>query len=173
MRARGAIAGATAVAVTVLGGLAAPPARAVTDEMPVNGTFIARSMGQWAQTRDSYHDEATVTSTWTINSTCTTPTDCTGQVKSDQGWTLPLRWFGGAWEIERDIPNWEPCEDGSAYTGHQTIRFWGVDEDGMVLTRQSQAIQFAGQDRTIGPSGACGINNAQLITMPFTMRKVA
>jgi len=92
---------------------------------------------------------------------------------SDQGWTVPLRWFGGAWEIQRDIPNWEPCEDGTAYTGHQIIRFWGVDDVGMILTRQSQAIQFAGQDRTYGPSGGCGINNRQEITMPFTMRKVA
>jgi hypothetical protein len=92
---------------------------------------------------------------------------------SDQGWTVPLSWFGGAWEIQRDIPNWEPCEDGTAYTGHQIIRFWGVDENGMILTRQSQAIQFGGQDRTYGPSGGCGINNRQEITMPFTMRKVA
>lgn len=171
MRTCGAI--ATATAVSVIGALAAPPAHAVTDEMPINGTFIARSMGEWAQTRDSYHNEATVTSTWTINSTCTTPTDCTGQVTSDKGWTVPLRYFASAWEIERDIPNWEPCDDGTANAGHQFIRFWGVDEDGMVLTRQSQAIQFAGQDRTYGPSGGCGINNRQEITMPFTMRKVA
>jgi hypothetical protein len=173
MRARGAIVGATTVAATVLGGLAAPPANAVTDEMPINGSFIARSMGDWAQTRDSFHNEATVTSTWTINSTCTGPTECTGQVQSSQGWTAPLELYAGAWEIRRDIPNWEPCDDGTAYTGHQFIRFWGVDDDGMVLTRQSQAIQFAGTDRTDGESGACGINNKQVITMPFTMRKLA
>jgi hypothetical protein len=173
MRARGAIAGATAVAVTVIGGLVAPPARAVTDEMPINGTFIARSMGEWSKTRDSFHDEATVTETWTISSACTGPTTCTGQVASSGGWTLPLTFAGGAWEIQRDIPNWEPCPDGTAYTGHQKIRFWGVDENGLFLTRQSQAIQFAGQDRTIGPSGACGINNWQVVTMPFTMRKIA
>jgi hypothetical protein len=171
MRTSGAI--ATAAAVAMIGGLAAAPARAVTDEMPINGTFIARSMGDWAQTRDSYHNEVTVTSTWTINSTCTGPTDCTGQVQSDKGWTAPLLWYGGAWEVKREIPNWEPCEDGTAYTGHQFIRFVGVDEDGLQITRQSTAIQFSGTDRTDGESGACGINNKQVITMPFTMRKVA
>jgi hypothetical protein len=41
------------------------------------------------------------------------------------------------------------------------------------LTRQSEAIQFAGEDMTVGPSGACGVNNVQVVTMPFTMRKVA
>lgn len=173
MRARGVVAGATAIAVTAIGGVATPTAQASLDERPINGTFIARSMGDWAQTRDSYHDEATVTSTWTISSTCSTAMDCTGQVSSDAGWTAPLTLFGGAWEIHRDIPNWEPCADGTAYTGHQTIRFWGVDENGGILFRQAEATQFAGEDRTIGPSGACGINQWQVIRMPFTMRKVA
>jgi hypothetical protein len=153
--------------------MATPPARATSDEWPINGTFIARSMGDWAMTRDSYHDEATVTSTWTITSTCSDPTNCTGQVISDAGWTAPLRKFAGSWEVVRDIPNWEPCPDGTAYTGHQTIRFWGVDDDGTIMFRPAEATQFAGEDRTIGPSGACGINNWQVIRMPFTMRKVA
>jgi hypothetical protein len=171
MRTTGAI--AVAIAVPVIGGSVAQSAHAVTDEMPINGTFIARSMGEWAKTRDSFHNEATKTETWTISSSCTAPSDCTGQVTSDAGWTVPLRWYGGSWEIKRQIPNWEPCADGTAYTGDQKIRFWGVDEYGNVLTRQSEAIQFAGEDRTIGPSGACGINQWQVITMPFTMRKVA
>jgi hypothetical protein len=165
-----AIAGA--VVVMVIGGVGAPQARAVTDEMPINGTFIARSMGDWAKTNDSFHNEPTVTSTWTIRSTCIGPTDCTGQVSSDAGWTLPLSMIAGAWAIQRDIPNWEPCGDGTAAPGHQTIRFNGIDENGMVLTRQSEAIQFSGQDRTIGPSGACGHNQWLVITMPFTMRKI-
>ena len=167
-----AIAGA--VAVMVIGGLSAPPARAnITDETPINGKFIARSMGDWAKTDDSYHNEPTVTSTWTISSTCTTPSTCTGQVSSDAGWTAPLSIIAGAWEIQRDIPNWEPCGDGTAAPGHQSIRFNGVDENGLLLTRQSEAIQFSGQDRTIGPSGACGHNQWLVIAMPFTMRKIA
>jgi hypothetical protein len=173
MRARGVVVGATVVAVTAIGGWAAPPARAITDEMPINGTFIARSMGDWAMTRDSYHDEATVTSTWTISSTCSDAMTCTGTVTSDAGWSAPLRRFGGAWEVVRDLPNWEPCNDGTAAPGRQTIRFWGVDENGLPFFRQSEATQFAGEDRTIGPSGACGTNQWQVIRMPFTMRKVA
>jgi hypothetical protein len=173
VRTRGVVAGAATVALTAVGAMATPQAQATTDQMPINGTFIARSMGEWAQTRDSYHDEATITSTWTITSTCSAATACTGTVTSDAGWTAPLTLFAGSWEIHREIPNWEPCADGTAYTGHQTIRFWGVDENGTVLFRQSQATQFAGEDRTIADSGACGINQWLVIKMPFTMRKVA
>ena len=173
MPARGLIAGATAVAVTAVGLVSEPTARASADEWPINGTFIARSMGEWAKTRESFHDEATVTSTWTITSSCSDPQTCTGQVTSDLGWTAPLGRFGGAWEIHRELPNWEPCADGTAATGHQKIRFWAVDENGQVLTRSAEATQFAGEDRTIGDSGACGINQWQVIRMPFTMRKVA
>lgn len=170
MRAHGPIVGIAAVAV--ISGLGMPAARASTDEMPINGSFVARWIGSWAKTRESYHDEATVTSNWTITSTCTSPTDCTGQVSSDGGWTAPLRYFAGAWEVVRDIPNWEPCADGSAFPGHQVIRFYGVDEHGMVLSNQSEATEFAGEDKTLGPSGACGVNQWQVVRMPFTMRKV-
>lgn len=172
MYTRGPVAGAITVAV-IVSVLGAPPARAITDEMPINGTFIARSMGDWARTRDSFHNEPTITSRWAVSSTCTGPTECTGQVVSDAGWTLPLRLFGASWEVQRDIPNWEPCGDGTAYTGHQTIRFWGVDQNGSLMARQSEAVQFAGEDRTIGPSGACGVNQWLVITIPFTMRKVS
>src|SRR6185312_6034720 len=98
------------------------------------------------------------TSTWTVTSTCSGPTSCEGTVTSDAGWTERLIYLGGAWEVRRDIPNWEPCADGTSAPGRQTIRFWGVAEDGSVLMRQSEAIQFAGEDRTVGPSGACGVN---------------
>lgn len=171
MRASGVLAGAT-VTLTLFGAAASPQAGAITDEMPINGTFIARSIGEWAKLRESYHNEPTVTSTWTISSTCTTPSTCTGQVTSDAGWTVPLIRFAGQWEVKRVIPNWEPCEDGSAFPGEQTIRFYGVDENGLVLLRQSEAIQFAGEDRTVGPSGACGVNQWLTIRMPFTMRKI-
>lgn len=172
MRARGVVAGAT-VALTLLSTAAGPRAGAITDEMPINGTFIARSMGDWAKTRESYHNEPTVTSTWTISSTCTAPSTCTGQVSSDAGWTVPLIRFAGQWEVKRLIPDWERCDDGSTFPGEQTIRFYGVDENGMVIIRQSEAIQFAGEDRTVAQSGACGVNQWLTIRMPFTMRKIA
>lgn len=171
MRAPEVIAGAAAL-MMALGAAPAPQARAITDEMPINGTFIARSMGDWAKTREVYHNEPTVTSTWTISSTCSSPSTCTGQVSSDAGWTEPLIRYAGMWEVRRDIPDWEHCEDGTAFPGHQTIRFYGVDEDGLVIFRQSEAIQFAGEDRTIAPSGACGVNQWLVVRMPFTMRKI-
>lgn len=171
MRTRGLLAGATAL-LAVMGTATAPRAEAIADEMPINGTFIARSMGDWAKTREVYHNEPTVTNTWTITSTCSTPSDCSGQVTSDAGWTEPLVRFAGQWEVRRDIPDWERCEDGATFPGHQTIRFYGVDENGLVIFRQSEAIQFAGEDRTIAPSGACGVNQWLVVRMPFTMRKV-
>jgi hypothetical protein len=171
MRARAVIAGA--IAMTAISAASMPASHAITDEMPINGTFIARSMGDWAKTRESYHNEATVTSTWTISSTCSAATTCDGTVTSDAGWSAPLTFFANVWEIHRELPNWEPCADGTASPGRQTIRFWGVDEYGSIMARQSEAIQFAGEDRTVGDSGACGINQWQVIKMPFTMRKVA
>jgi len=63
-----------------------------------------QSDGQWAKTRDVYHDEATITSTWTISSTCTTHVDCTGTVTSDQGWSAGAHYNGGLWFVEHDLP---------------------------------------------------------------------
>jgi hypothetical protein len=172
MRARGVIAGATVLALTAAGGMGIPPARAFVEDLPINGTFITRSMGEWAKTNERYQNEPTVTSTWTISSTCSDAFTCTGTVTSDQGWSVPLERVAGTWMIHRELANWEPCPDGTAYPGHQAIRFWGVDDNGMMLLRQSEAIQFAGIDRTVGDSGACGINQWLAISMPVTMRKI-
>ncbi len=73
-RTRHVIAAATAVAVTVMVALGTPSsAHASDDGLALNGIYTATSNGDWAKTDDSYHDEATVTSTWTITSTCTDP----------------------------------------------------------------------------------------------------
>jgi hypothetical protein len=132
----------------------------------LNGRFAVTSNGQWAQTNDIYRDEATVKSTWTITSTCTDPEDCSGTVVSDKGWNAPISKTSNTWVIDRDIPSWEPCHDGRAATGHQQYRFYRVDRDGeMDLTNRSTT--FAGIDRTVGPSGACGINRWLAIKMPL------
>ncbi|MDT5195205.1 MAG: hypothetical protein QOH20_1959, partial [Mycobacterium sp.] len=69
MSARGVVAGATAVAVTVIVGVGTPSsARASGDDLALNGTYLATSNGDWAKTNESYHDETTVRSTWTITS---------------------------------------------------------------------------------------------------------
>jgi hypothetical protein len=173
MRARGVVVGATVLALTVAGAIGMPPARAFVEDLPINGTFIFRSMGEWAKTNDRYQNEPTVTSTWTITSSCSDAFTCTGTVESDQGWSVPLERVANEWMIHRELPNWEPCADGSTGPGHQSVRFYGVDDNGMMILRQSEAIQFAGIDRTVGDSGNCGINQWLAISMPITMRKVS
>jgi hypothetical protein len=170
MRACGVIAGATGVAVTVVVGLGTPSsARASEDGLALNGTYIATSNGDWAQTNDSYHDEATVRGTWIITSACSNTIDCTGQVTSDQGWTAPIRHNSDARIVDRDVPSWERCPVGTGVPGHQKFRFWPVDATGYVAAGSPT---LAGEDRTIGPSGACGVNKLLDIRMPFRLDKV-
>jgi hypothetical protein len=164
------IAVAAALSATMLAGFCTSSrARASTDDGALNGTYIATSNGDWAKTRESYHDEATLRSTWTITSTCSDPEDCTGQVSSDQGWSAPIAKHSAQWTLQRDVPNWEPCADGTTFTGHQTYRFWPVNPDGTVHVGSPI---LAGEDRTIGPSGACGVNQWLVIRMPFRLDEV-
>jgi hypothetical protein len=145
-----------------------PTAGASGGEWGLNGTYVATSNGQWAQTNDIYRDEASVRSTWTINTTCSTPVECTGRVSSDLGWSADVSIHGSEWVVKRDLPNWEPCPDGSARTGHQIYRFYPVDERGWV---NWDSTVLAGFDKTVGDSGACGINKALVISMPFRLEK--
>jgi hypothetical protein len=154
-----------AAAVSILLGVVSPtPAgadpRDVNGDYSINGTFTATSDGQWAKTRDVFHDESTVVSTWTITSTCSTPYRCTGQVKSDQGWTADTHMLSGMWYVSRDVDNWMHCPDGTAAPGHQVFMFYREDDN-----------TLAGQDKTIGPSGGCGKNLPLVIKMPFMLTK--
>lgn len=148
----------------------APSANASGDEWGLNGIYTATSIGDWAQTNDVYHDQATVRSMWTISTTCTTPVDCTGKVNSDQGWSEDVNIHGSEYVVKHDIPNWEPCLNGTSRTGHQTYRFYPVDEQGRVSVGSTV---LAGIDRTLGESGACGINKALEVTIPFRLEKVS
>ena len=153
-----------AVAIAIAAVCVAPPALA-DDDVAINGTFTAFSDGQWAETNDSYHDEASVTQTWTITSTCTTFQDCTGQVTSDQGWSGDLVYMSGRWKVSRTIENWEPCADGTSHPGKQSYTFWlGYPQD---------RNQYLGWDRTEGPSGGCGFNKVLDVEMPFRLTRVA
>jgi hypothetical protein len=155
---------AAVTAIAVWGACVTPPAFA-DDEVAINGTFTAYSDGQWAETNDSYHDEASVTQTWTITSTCATFQDCTGRVTSDQGWSSDyLVYMSGRWKVSRTIENWEPCNDGTAHPGEQSYTFWlGYPQD---------RNQYVGWDRTQGPSGGCGFNKVLDIEMPFKLTPV-
>ena len=160
---------ATGMMPALLLALGAPTAAASGDDWGLNGTYAATSIGNWAQTNDVYRDEATVRSKWTITTTCSTPLECTGRVVSDLGWSADVSLHGSEYVVKRDIPNWEPCPIGAARTGHQIYRFYPVDESGAVAW---DSTVLAGFDKTSGDSGACGINKALVITMPFRLEKV-
>jgi hypothetical protein len=151
---------ATLVAVAVAVGWGpGDPACASTDSVALNGTYTATSDGTAAKTNYAFHTEATVTSTWTITSSCNNPADCAGRVVSDQGWSANLRLVGGdLWVVAHDVENWEHCQDGTAAPGHQTFKFSADDN-------------LAGWDYTVGPSGACGANKWLVIEMPFKLVK--
>lgn len=172
MRSIEAIAAATVLTATVISGVCAtPPAQASPDDVAINGTYRASSLGDWAKTNQQFHDEATVRSTWTVTSTCSTVQDCTGTVKSDQGWSAPMFMHDGtSWYVKRDVPDWEPCQYGGSATGRQTIYFYPVNANGHV---QIGSPVLAGIDKTVGPSGACGQNRWLTIEMPFRLDKLS
>jgi hypothetical protein len=164
---------AATTALAAIGSLTTPvPARASTADIALNGRYLATSIGNYAKTNEVFRNELTVTSTWTITSTCTDPEDCNGTVSTDQGWTAPVSKTADTWVVDRNIPNWEPCADGSAAPGHQQYRFYRVDNDGQLdLTNLSTT--YAGFDRTAGPSGGCGISRWLVIKMPFRLDKIS
>ena len=91
MRSLATLTTATLVAATVFGGLGtASTAQAKTKEdVAVNGTYRATSIGDWAKTNDQYYGEATVTSTWTISSSCVTFQECHGTVSATRDGARP------------------------------------------------------------------------------------
>jgi hypothetical protein len=126
MRVVGAIPGAAAL--SAIGTIAVhPAAHASNFGFELNGTYSFVSNGEWAKSNDSFHDEAVVSATRRISSGCTSPSACTGEINSDQGWTAPLKFTVDRWIVHRELPNWVPCETGGAVTGHQTFTFHGVD----------------------------------------------
>lgn len=161
---------ATTMAAAVTVGLGTPwPAQAF-DDWGLNGTYLATSNGEWARTNEVFHDEAVIRSTWTITTTCSYPTECTGKVTSDQGWSADIYTNSNLWYVKRILPNWERCPDGTAAEGLQVYRFWKAGPDAYVARESTTLI---GEDQTTGPSGACGISRALQIKMPFKLIKVA
>ena len=157
-------------AAVLLVGVAAPtPARASAD-WALNGTFTATSNGEWARSNDVFHDQQSVRATWTISSECSYPTECTGTVTSDQGWTAPIYQTGGEWYVKHIVPQWIPCQDGPPADGFQVFRFKRMTADGDNTDPTSNTL--IGEDATTGPSGACGRSLAIHITMPFKLVKV-
>ena len=153
-----------ATATVTLGVCATPVAEAdPNDGVAINGTYTAFSDGEWAKTNQSFHDEVSVTQTWTVTSNCTTYQDCTGRVTSDQGWSADLVYMSGRWKVSRTVENWEQCDDGTAVPGQQAFTFWRGYPDRSKIT---------GWDQTIGPSGGCGFNKWLNVRMPFTLTPI-
>jgi hypothetical protein len=151
----------------------APSAKADENaQYELNGTFIAASDGRWARVNDRYQDVPSVRSTWTITSTCDGPMDCQGTITSDQGWTATLRKPNQVWSAEHVVDDWQQCPDGTSSPGHQLFRFWRIDESGTADLSNTSTL-FEGEEKTLGDSGACGVNKWLSIRMPLIIRKVS
>jgi hypothetical protein len=157
---------AVAIAAVATSGAAAPVAWADTEGIALNGRYSAVSDGVWAKTNDVFHDEAVVSSTWSIVSSCTTYQDCTGRIISDQGWSADLRFRGYTWRVARTVADWEHCADGSTVAGEQTFIFAPARGD------DYNATSLTGSDETVAPSGACGINRSLVVRMPLRLTKI-
>lgn len=135
----------------------------------LNGTYTATSNGEWAKTNEIFHNEASIRSIWTINTTCSYPTECTGTVVSDWGWRAPIYQTGGVWFVKHIVDNWQPCPDGTAAQGFQVFRFAPTNPDGDAVDPASPVL--TGADETTGVSGACGRSKTWFISMPFKLVK--
>ena len=109
---------------------------------------------------------------WTISSSCVSPLECTGTVVSDQGWSAPINLVKVYWILNRDIPNWAPCPDGTFATGHDKWTVWGINP---ALNERDLKITdlLAGHQITETESGACGINKPLDIEIPVRMERLS
>jgi hypothetical protein len=162
------------MATSAIGFLAtASTARAITKEdVAINGTYRVTSIGNWAKINDQYNNEPTVVSTWKISTSCTTFQECNGTMTSDQGWSAPIYMLDGTmWYVKHEVPNWERCQDGTAFTGKQTYYFYPADPAGSGEFQIGSPV-LAGKDKTVGPSGACGQNQWLTIDLPLRLDKI-
>ncbi len=145
------------------------PAAASVDGS-LNGAYAATSNGEWAKSNEVFRDEASLRSTWTVSTVCSYPTECTGTVNSDQGWSAPIYKKSGLWYVKHPVANWEPCPDGTVAPGLQVFRFWPAAPD---TTVDPESNTLIGEDHTTGISGGCGINRSLVISMPFKLIKIS
>ncbi|MGV0745916.1 Rv2253/PknI dimerization domain-containing protein [Mycolicibacterium sp. XJ870] len=160
-----AVVAAAAAVVSI--SVAAPAA--ATGEWGINGTFATSSNGEWAKINERYEDQPSIRSTWTISTNCISPTECSGTVNSDAGWSAPVYTTNGLWYVKRVLPNWRFCADGTPIEGLEVIKFYPVGFDGHY---DVNAAEYTGENQTTGPSGSCGRNQWPVIRMPFYMRPI-
>lgn len=143
------------------------------EDVAINGVYRVTSIGNWAKINDQYNGEPTTIQTWTLSSTCSTFIKCDGTATSDEGWSARLYMIDGtSWYVRRDVPNWERCEDGTAFTGKQTFSFYPADPDGSGYLKLGSPV-MAGRNKTLGPSGACGQNQWLSIDIPMRLDKIS
>ena len=161
-----------ATAIAVLGSvIVAPPAQAEDWGVDISGTWRVFSDGEWARTNEVKFKQQSVLETWTVDVTCVSPIECSGEVHSDRGWTGTAR-LDAFWYVEHDVPNWMPCPNGTFATGHQKFLLWGMDpaiQRG--VTRNITT--FAGRNITKSDSGACGVNKSKVIEIPVRMDRLS
>lgn len=170
MRVSSTFIGAGVLTAAAVGGLCCPVAGA-SPSWGLNGTYVATSNGEWAKTNDIFHDEASIRGTWTISTTCSYPSECTGTVDTDWGWSAPIYKKSGVWFVKKTVDNWQPCGDGTAGPGLQVFRFFPSNENATAVDPASTTL--LGEDSTTGVSGSCGSSKVVFITMPFKLVKTA
>ena len=174
-------AGAVASIAVMARVVSAPSALATDYGVALNGTYRAFSNGEWAQTSAGpngaggaqvYIDQPSKLEIFSVSSDCASPISCSGEVRSDAGWTGALSYNGDTWTIKRDIPNWLPCPDGTAAPAHQIFALWGWDP--RTSERRSTIRDLiVGSERTQAPSGACGYNKPVITELPVRMELIA
>ena len=106
----------------------------------------------------------TIVETWTLSSSCVSPIECEGTVTSAAGWSARMRlgYPNIYWVVDRDIPNWQPCPDGTFAPGEQRFQFWGIDP--VAYQAKPDDHEPSGRPSTTNsPSGSCGRNKPLVI----------
>jgi hypothetical protein len=173
MRAVNLLGGMVAMAMAAGGALAAAPSAGASNfGVELNGQYRAISNGEWAQRNGVYFDEKSTDEIWTISSSCVSPIECTGDIRSNAGWTSTMTFEGTYWTAKHEIPSWVPCPDGTFANGLQTLMFWGINP------QTSQRVVtitdlLAGRNITKGSKGACGRNEQVVKELPLKLQKLA
>lgn len=150
----------------------AVPAQASNFGVEINGVYRSQSAGEWAKHNDVYIDERTVIENWTFSTTCASPIECSGEVRSDGGWTGSVAYNGDTWTVDRTIPNWEPCPDGTFAEGKQHFIFWSINPVTNERDPKNTAL-LGGRNLTKSKSGSCGINKPLVIELPLRLDKLS
>lgn len=172
MRVTRVIGGLAATAIAAIASMGvAPSAQAQDWGVDISGTWSVYSDGAWARTNEVKIEEKSVLETWTVSTTCVSPIECSGTVKSSLGWEGTAR-LDDFWFVEHVVPNWMPCPNGTFATGYQKFILWGMDT--VKERRITKFIKtFAGRNVTKSDSGACGVNKSKVIELPVQMEKIS